>query len=232
MSLEQAESSIKPSKKTLKIDKYFQQLQQIDLNNIGSWSSAVKLTMYVLILIFIAIIGYIVVIKGVLAEISSAKAQQTNLINEYREKDSKLRNLTRYHEQLKLMEEQFNQQLQQLPKETEIPDLVEDIHAAGIEANLNIKNIQLQTEIKKEIFIEQPIKIVVKGDYHAMGGFVSEIGLLPRIVTLHNFVIKADRAQAKAGAMPTLEMNIDAKTYRYIAEEADTKAGGKKNEKK
>ena len=61
-------------------------------------------------------------IRPKLEAISNAQAQEQNLLNEFREKDSKLRNLQQYQAQLQEMEANFNEQLEQLPKETEILD--------------------------------------------------------------------------------------------------------------
>ncbi|KAF7275638.1 hypothetical protein GWI33_011474 [Rhynchophorus ferrugineus] len=172
--------------------------------------------MYIFILIFIGFAAYFLLIKGVCEQISNAEAQQQNLLNEFQDKDSKLRNLQQYQAQVLQMEAQFNQQLEQLPKETEIPDLVEDINMAGVSSGLEFKDIKLQPEVKQEVFIEQPIDITVEGNYHSLGGFVSAIAALPRIVTLHDF--KIDTSIAKGTEVPKLSMNIKAKTYRYMSE--------------
>lgn len=212
--LEQIEGK---SKKGFSFDKYVQQLQQMDMNNIGAWPASVKFTMYVLILVLIGFLAYFAVIKDLREQISNAEAQEQNLLNEFRDKDSKLRNLQQYQAQVELMEVQFNQQLEQLPKETEIPGLVEDINMAGVSSGLDFKNITLLSEVKQEVFIEQPIDIAVIGNYHSMGGFVSAIAALPRIVTLHDLDIKAE--EAKGSEIPKITMAIKAKTYRYMTEQ-------------
>ena len=136
--------------------------------------------------------------------------------NEFREKDSKLRNLQQLQAQLLEMEANFNQQLEQLPKETEIPGLVEDINVSGVNSGLKFKNILLENEVKQEFFIEQPISIEATGDYHAFGSFASGIAALPRIVTLHDFDITATENKEKKTDIPQITYNVKAKTYRYI----------------
>lgn len=216
-----------PRKKGFSFERYTQQLQQVDMQNIGSWPTSVKITMYVFILLFIGLAAYFLLIKGVRDDIAAAEAQQQNLLNEFQDKNSKLRNLQQYQAQIQGMELQFNQQLQQLPKDTEVPGLVEDINMAGVSSGLEFNKISLEPEIKQEIFIEQPIAISVVGNYHSMGNFVSAIAALPRIVTLHNFDIKAQ--DAKGSEVPKLQMNIQAKTYRYMTEQERQKA--KENDK-
>lgn len=203
-------------KKKMTLDKFLQQFNTLDMNNYGSWPLSVKITCWILIVMMIGILGYFVMIKGQIEAISNASAQEQNLLNEFREKDSKLRNLQQLQAQLQEMEANFNQQLEQLPKETEIPGLVEDINVSGVNSGLKFKNIRLENEIKQEFFIEQPISIEATGDYHAFGSFVSGIAALPRIVTLHDFDITATENKEKKTDIPQITYNVKAKTYRYI----------------
>lgn len=210
-----SQENVSPKKK-MTLDKFFQQFNTLDMNNYGSWPLSVKITCWILIILMIALLGYFLAIKSKLENISNAQAQEQNLLNEFREKDSKLRNLQQLQAQLQEMEANFNQQLEQLPKETEIPGLVEDINVSGVNSGLKFKNIRLENEIKQEFFIEQPISIEATGDYHAFGSFVSGIAALPRIVTLHDFDISAIENKEKKTDIPQVTYNVKAKTYRYI----------------
>ena len=124
------------------------------------------------------------------------------------------------------MEQSFEAILRQLPSDTEIPGLIEDITLVGLKNGLTFTSIDLQPEQKYEYYIEKPIMIVVSGSYHDLGSFVSDVADLSRIVTLHDFQIVSrdkkrgggslqgfDRAADPASGM--LTMQILAKTYRY-----------------
>lgn len=204
-----------PRKKKLTVEKFFQQFNTLDTNNYGSWPRSVKITCWLFILFVVCALGYFVLIKPKMDDIVTAQAQEQSLLNEFRDKDSKLRNLKQYQVQLQQMEANFNQQLMQLPKETEIPSLVEDINMTGVSSGLKFKNIRLENEIKQDFFIEQPISIEATGDYHAFGQFVSSIAALSRIVTLHDFVIEAQATKDKVD-IPQTNYTINAKTYRYV----------------
>ena len=207
----------RPKKKGMSVDKFFQQFNTLDSNNFGSWPISVKITCWIFLFFLVCAIGYFLALKPKLDAIDQARAQEQNLLNEFKDKDSKLRNLQQYQAQLQQMEMNFNQQLQQLPKETEIPSLVEDINLTGVNSGLKFKNIRLEPEVTQEFFIEQPIAIEATGDYHSFGSFVSGIAALPRIVTLHDFVITATQSQDKKSDIPTVDYSLKAKTYRYIA---------------
>lgn len=206
-----------PKKKSMSVDKFFQQFNTLDSSNFGSWPLSVKITCWIFLFFVVCAIGYFLALKPKLDAIDQAHAQEQNLLNEFKDKDSKLRNLQQYQAQLQQMEMNFNQQLQQLPKETEIPSLVEDINLTGVNSGLKFKNIRLENEVTQEFFIEQPISIEATGDYHSFGMFVSGIAALPRIVTLHDFVITATQSEDKKSDIPTVDYSLKAKTYRYIA---------------
>ena len=106
------------------------------------------------------------------------------------------------------MEASFAELLRQLPSETEVPGLVDDITDTGLGSGLEFSNIALSEEVTQEIYIELPINIDVEGSYHDFGTFVSGVASLGRIVTLHDFSIVREE-----GAL--LSMRIMAKTYRY-----------------
>lgn len=203
-------------KNKMTVEKFFQQFNTLDPNNYGSWPFSVKITCWIFIAALAFAVIYFVMIRSTIESISQASAQEQNLLNEFREKESKLRNLQQYQIQLQEMEARFNQQLEQLPKETEIPGLVEDINLSGVNSGLKFKNIRLEPEIKQEFFIEQPIAIEATGDYHAFGSFVSSIAGLSRIVTLHDFTIIGTENKEKKSEIPVIDYVVKAKTYRYV----------------
>ncbi|MEQ1310408.1 type 4a pilus biogenesis protein PilO [Acinetobacter sp. XH1639] len=210
-------------KKKMTLEQFFQEFNTLDMNNYGGWPLSVKITCWIFVFLVVLALGYFVVIRGQLDDIANAQAQEQSLLNEFREKDSKLRNLQQYQAQLQEMEANFNQQLEQLPKETEIPSLVEDINLTGVNSGLKFKNIRLENEVKQEFFIEQPISIEATGDYHAFGAFVTGIAALPRIVTLHDFTVEAKEDTQKKSDIPIINYSINAKTYRYIGADEQAK---------
>lgn len=206
-----------------KLARFFQQFNTLDMSSYGSWPIAVKLSCYVFSFLLVCLISYFAVIQPQLQAIDAAVSQQEQLLNEYKEKSSKLRNLKQYQLSLLQMEKTFNQQLEQLPKESEIPSLLEDIHRAALRSGLKIVNIQLENEQKQAFFIEQPITIEARGDYHAYGQFVSYLAELPRIVTLHDFIMQTESDPNAKTDVPVVAFTLKAKTYRYISPTAQSK---------
>jgi len=116
-----------------------------------------------------------------------------------------------YEQQVLELDGTFGALLKQLPKDAEVPGLLEDISAVAFASGLSINAISLQPEKALDFYIELPISIDVIGDYHGFGAFVSGVAALPRIVTLHDYSIK----QAEDAR---LNLTIMARTYRYQIE--------------
>ncbi len=188
-----------------------------DFNNVGSWPLAVKIIMWVMAFVGALVLGYSLHITNLQAELSRVTANEAKLREDYESKFFEAAHLENYRVQQKEMEESFEAILRQLPSDTEIPGLIEDITLVGLKNGLSFNSIDLQPEELHEFYVEKPIQIVVTGGYHDLGSFVSDVADLSRIVTLHDFTIQPERKNAKAGEPPggLLRMTILAKTYRY-----------------
>lgn len=185
----------------------------LDVNNIGSWPTPVKAIILVLILALVLALGYFFYLTDKQKELEAAEKQEQGLRSEYESKAFQAANLEEYRRQKEEMEASFGALLRQLPSDTEVPGLIEDITTTALDNELTIASIDLQTERKAEFYVELPITITVSGSYHDLGAFVSGVANLSRIVTLHDFTIKPE------GAPSDLKMTILAKTYRYMDDE-------------
>ena len=112
------------------------------------------------------------------------------------------------------MQETFGALVRQLPSETEVPGLLEDITNTALGSGLSLQEVALQPEVQRDFYAELPINIRVSGSYHELASFVSSVAGLPRIVTLHDLTIKPT-----GGDGEQLDMQVVARTYRYRAGE-------------
>lgn len=198
---------------------FFEELQSLDVENYGEWSLSVKIFSWAIIAVLVVFLGFFLAVKPLKDQIYGAVADREIILQEYARQDLALKNAMQYKDQLTQIEKRFEQQLQQLPKETEISGLVEDINRTGRSSNLKITDITLDLEQKKEVFIEQPISIVATGDFHSFGRFVEMLAALPRIVTIQGFDVAA--SQNKQMDVPVVTYKISASTYRYLDPRAD-----------
>jgi len=198
----------------------FEQLQSfdfndLDVNNIGSWPRAIKIILMLLVVSIVLGVGYYYYLTDKQSLLARAESKEQNLRNDYGKKAAQAVNLDAYRAQKIQMENTFGALIKQLPSDTEVPGLLEDITRTAIDNDLTIESIDLAPEKVTEFYAELPIDITVEGDYHKIGSFVSGVANLSRIVTLHDFNI------VPAGSVQNLKMNIRAKTYRYLDDNED-----------
>ncbi|MBU1832798.1 MAG: type 4a pilus biogenesis protein PilO [Gammaproteobacteria bacterium] len=186
-------------------------LNDLDFNNVGSWPAAVKFISGILLFVIVVALGYNFHLKDLQVQLEIKHAEEITLKEQFSTKAFQAANLDAYKNQMQEMEVSFGALLKQLPSDTEVPGLLEDITRTGLGSGLEFEEIKLLPEVAQQFYIELPIQVKVVGSYHDLATFVSGVASLPRIVTLHDF----DLAPAVAGSSSKLRMNILAKTYRY-----------------
>lgn len=208
------------SKEPFNLKDFRRSFESLDSENYGSWPPAVKITLLLFIIAFIAALAWALPISSKIDEIKAAENEQQTLLTSYREKESRARYLEDYKLQVTQMETEFNTLLDQLPKDTRVSELVEGINMTGVGSNIRFQDISVEPEIENEFFIEQPIRIAALGEYHQFGSFISGLAALPRIITMHDFEVS--NPQPTLDAIPELNLVLQTKTYRSkeIAEDA------------
>jgi type IV pilus assembly protein PilO len=193
-----------------------EELRALDPRDPGRWPLGVRIGAVVTwFLIVTFVLAYAWVWQNKNPELDAAQGQELALRGEFHNKHAKAINLDVYKQQLKDIERSFGALLRQLPGKTEVPNLLVDISQTGLAAGLAEKLFQPGPEQKKDFYAELPIKIRLSGGYHQLAQFVSGIAALPRIVTLHDIEITPENKDS----YDQLNLDLTAKTYRYLDEE-------------
>ena len=204
---------------------FLEELQNLDFNNIGRWPFFFR-ALFVGLFFVVAASGgfYYFVYTAQMPRLERAEQEEKELRISFEQKQKKAANFDAYKEQLAEIEHSFGTMLRQLPGKTEIPNLLVDISQTGLAAGLQEELFQPISEIQKDFYAEKPIKIRLRGSYHEFGKFASDIAALPRIVTLHDIEITTGRGSDSVNG--ELILNVTAKTYRYLDEDADAENAG------
>ena len=193
------------------------QIRDLDPNDVGRWPLAARFgAIGVMFLVAVIAMAYFLAWKPKKPELDAARAEETSLLGTLEGKARKAANLDAYKAQLAEMEQSFGAMLRKLPNKTEVPNLLIDISQQGSGAGLEQKLFQPGAQVTKDFYAELPIKMKLTGSFHAIGAFVSGIAALPRIVTLHDVDITAVN---KDKGSDQLQLDVTAKTYRYLDEE-------------
>ena len=181
---------------------------EIRLDNIGRWPLVVRILMCIGAFVAVIALYFYLVVSNSNALLERTIAQEAELRETFESRSYEAANLEAYREQRVELDDRLQKLIGQLPKDTEVPGLLEDITETGLSSGLAIDSIQLQSERSHDYYVELPISITASGGYHDFATFISGVSGLPRIVTLHDFEI------SRSGSS-LLNLSITAKTYRY-----------------
>ena len=161
-------------------------INELSLENLGSWPKPVKVIACLLIVLVVLLLGYQFHLSDMQAQLDSQRNQEETLKQQYASKAFQAANLDAYKQQMVEMEESFGALLRQLPGDTEVPALLEDITRTGLGSGLEFEQIKLLPEVTLHDFDLKPVD-----DKNANGG------------------------GTVSGGGGKLRMNVLAKTYRY-----------------
>ena len=195
-----------------------EQLQNLDIKDVGNWPVVIKIGAIVIICAVVLAAGIWFDTRGQYDELEQARKKEDTLKADFVAKQHKAANLAIYKQQMEEMKRSFGTMLRQLPSKTEIAELLVDISQTGLNNGLEFELFKPEAEVPEDFYAVLPIKIKVTGDYHEFGKFVSDVAVLPRIVTLHDINI-APGKEDKTNDGNQLVMELTAKTYRYLEED-------------
>lgn len=115
-----------------------------------------------------------------------------------------------------------------LPKEKEIPTLIDSVYSEISGSNLDSIIFAPQGQVAKEIYAEIPIQMEVIGGYYNLADFFDRISRLPRIVNVRDLVLS--RMDVK-GNNVILNAKFNVVTFRLLPQ-TDTPAVSEKGKGK
>ena len=187
-----------------------EELSNIDINDIASWTRRVKLFMAGILCLVIIFLGYHFIIKDKIADLEVVQKKEPQLKNTYLEKKALAINLDAYKAQMIEAEETFGVLLKQLPNESEIPDLLIDMTQVGLSRGLQFEQIKPGNTVEKDFYAEKLVNIKANGEYFQIASFISDIAALPRIINVDNFRL------TRIGSSNNLSLQAVTKTYHYL----------------
>ena len=176
----------------------------------GTWHTVPKVFVWLVIIVAVPVAGYLADTSSQIDELEQLRGKETKLKEEYLAKKKQAINLDLHRQQLREIDTQFGALLRQLPNRSQMDALLVDINQAGLGRGLQFDLFRpAPAEITRDFYAERPIAVKVVGNYHDMGAFASDVGQLPRIVTLNDVSINA-------GKDNVLTMDATARTFRYL----------------
>lgn len=184
----------------------------LDPNDPGQWPLLPRVATLFTLFLAIVVGGWWFDWSDQLTMLETREREEQTLKDDWLSKKRQAVNLAEYRRQLSEIDRQFGALLKQLPNRSEIESLLADINQAGLGRGLQFELFKPGAEGSKDFYAELPIAVRVTGSYHDLGEFVSDVAQMPRIVTLNDIAIEAQ----KEG---NLKFDATAVTYRYLDDE-------------
>jgi len=135
-------------------------------------------------------------------------AQVEKQVSEY---EAIARELPKFEAENKRLQKEFELVASKLPKEKEIPTLIDSVYEEISASNLDSIIFAPKPQVTKEIYAEIPIEMRVVGTYYNLADFFDRISRLPRIVNVRN--LNLERGD---GGGQILNANFSVVTFRLL----------------
>ena len=146
-------------------------------------------------------------------QIKGARTRQQQLRGEKENYQKLQREYQAYRTELTQLQQEQRELLKALPKNAEIPTFLSNIQEQAELAGLEIVSLTIDAENPQELYIRIPVRIEVRGTYHAVTKFFKNLSELPRIVNVESLSLGIEKAEG--GASPRLRAKFIAATFRY-----------------
>lgn len=144
-------------------------------------------------------------------EIRRAKVRVAQLEKQVSEYEAIARDLPKFEAENKRLQKEFELVASKLPKEKEIPALIDSVYEDISASNLDSIIFAPKPQVTKEIYAEIPIEMEVIGSYYNLADFFDRISRLPRIVNVRN--LNLERVSPTSN---TLNATFNVVTFRLL----------------
>ncbi|EGV35348.1 type IV pilus inner membrane component PilO [Neisseria weaveri] len=195
-----------------------QNLKDLDLQNLYKLNLLGKIIIACLVTLLVIVLAYFAIFKSQLEELSTTQEKELELKKIYTQKSIQAASLNNLKAELTAIRMSFNVLLKQLPSETEIPNLIQELHQAGSKNGLRMDSLTPQAPVTDGPIQVLPHDIAITGKYSQISEFTRDVGSLSRIITLESLKIN----KHKDDKNNLLTMIATANTYKARTSEEIT----------
>jgi type IV pilus assembly protein PilO len=221
--------NITGSKKATALD-----LNNIDWKNLGT--APLLLRLIIVFILFVLVLGgggyYFFVDNpynepAMIAQFENKLIEKEKKIKEFKEKQQEAANLNEYLAQKVQLERRLQELYQQLPKATEMENLLVKVSDSARDSQLKEQKFEPQDDRSRDFYFEKPIQLVMTGSYMEIGNFISALAGLDRIVTIHNIQLTPNNQNPQPSGnrnavnLNDIELTLAAEARTYYVKEGE-----------
>ena len=184
----------------------------IDFSDVATWGKPAIIGASLAVFLVVFFMGYYFLIGNKLQDLDAQADLQTVKIKEFGKKYALVSNKETYQTQMIELDLMFASFLEQIPADTEVPEIIEDVTKIAAQSGLVTSTISLDSAVDLGVYYALPINVTVEGDYHDLGEFVAGLTQLKRLISLHDFSLEKT-------VNGDLKLNLAAKTFQFNNQE-------------
>lgn len=188
-------------------------INSLDFKDLVGAPAPVRAVIMLLMVAVIVALGWYFLWSDAWGRLRTVEHEEQSLREQYVKKKEQAFHYEAYKRRLAEIETSLASMLRQLPNRSEMDALLIDINQVGVGHGLEFELFKPGVETPSKFYATLPVSIRVVGGYPDIGGFVSDLARLPRIVTLHDISLNP----LKDGG--ALNMEARVQTYRYLDDE-------------
>lgn len=148
----------------------------------------IKNSTFFLMALFFFMIGYWQFIKPNIARYNALVAEESRLRLEFETKQQ-LANRRAYQKQTVKLLEHYHEKRKILASDQEIKALINQLMNTAVKKGLTVVNFTPKSIIKHEFYREEPIDMIIIGEYYQLILFLNQITTWDRLVNFNNFAL-------------------------------------------
>ncbi len=159
-------------------------------------------------------------------KIAALEKEHAKLSAELEKARKMVGNLARLEAEYDRLHDQWLSAQELLPEESEMPDLLRQVTTAGNKAGVEFALFEPQPPAPHEFYSEHPVKVMVRGNFHQVGIFLSRLANMPRIVNVSKLEIdtydaprkkaKGQKGESRGKRMSTVEAEFTMSAYTLL----------------
>ncbi len=189
----------------------------------------VKVGILVLIVVVISAVYWYFFWSPKAEELTRAEVKLRQVQNKVKEYEAIAAELPKFEKEFERLNREFQIVARKLPKEQEIPALIDSVYSEISASNLDSIIFAPKGQVTKEIYAEIPIEMEVIGSYYNLADFFDRISRLPRIVNVRDLQLTRNNIR---GGDVILNAKFDVVTFRLLPQPQTLPADKKKTKGK
>jgi type IV pilus assembly protein PilO len=200
--------------------------QDIRMDNLGNWPKSLRVSIILISGAILLFLAYTFILNNQFGALAALKKDEQQLKESLAKKQQISVNLAAYQTQAKTLENIAEQLNRQLPVQSEIPSLLENVSQLAQNNGLLIKLVRPMETSPHQYYVAIPLYMSVTGNYQEIVNFIAALSSMNRIVTISDFSLQK-QGDFKRGEPTQLNFDFIAQTYRYAPSLKATKKVGK-----